>query len=1543
MVTTGMRKQLVLNSHRTRELEIDSYQNSKLKLFGIITSMMTKDLDEKVRAHISNLRSSPTTLATNSPTDTAVAATHDPSECPLFLWNCILVVLTTKTSGNLRIDQDNVAYNFCTLRQRHLESINDFLLRVDNIVNTYKILGLEPPSKEMQAMRFIQGLEHARFSSLQTHLANELNMPHGRDLYPADLDSAAGQASKWLIAGSKGPQDVHTSFAFIKDKPAKKKAPPPTPSYCSPTNNIQIKCIYCHHIGHTVLECNKLKASQASATSRPPIHTSAPKSDFNKHAKGKAPPPRKSTAMLTNHRNEDDDEDSEDNFMMSHVHIAQPCSTIMATGGASTLRRNQLLLDTGANTSVVHNSRLLTAIRSTRTVRFDGLAGVLPISQIGDLDQLCSAYYSPEAVANIISFSQLRENGHVITYNSGQGLTSDSFTVSTPHRTYVFSMRHNGLYVCDLDNHQTAAITTITENESKFTKREVLQARLARDFSRRMGHPPDSKLIRALQLGALHGCQISPSDITRATTIYGPSVAALRGRTTAQRPLPFPSQVPRDRAVAPQSMFVDLFKAQSLDFLITYVRPLNHLLVTAVSKTDLQTLRRTLRNHLGTYGQRRITVEHIYSDNEKGITAMASDFAGAGITLHQSGPGMHVHTIERQIRMVKEGVRTGLAALPYSCCDLLFKFLVGFTVTRANMFPNTTSMDTLSPFQILYNRPVNVTRDAHLEFGALYEVTSRTGDNTMAPRTISALGLAQTPNGTGTCQFLNIGSWTIFSANHFKQVPMTSEIISILNSYAVKDKRPPTATPLFSYRGLPLIDVPIDDVDAPLPVYPYVRTKVPTHEDHPYVRTEVPTHEDHPYVRTDVPTHDDHPYVRTEVPTHDDPSNYVRQTPSAPTPFIPPRPILDSHVDMPLSGAPIRADSLSTPNYANVTRGEPDTGTHPIEPTLDQEADDPDTPDLVEEEEDTPLLKTPPTAQPYSHPQRDRRPPDRLNLTLLSSFHVTSNKALKENRAEAEPAILLELRNLLNKKAFHGIHISSLTDLQRRGIINSTMNITQKFTPSSDGQGRVKDKLKARLVGGGNRQDRTSYSREEISSPTVSTTSILLLSQLAAAEKRDVISLDIGCAYLNASMPKSNPDKAVFMRIAPEIATFLIMLDPTMQPFLMKNGCITVEIDQALYGCIESAVLWYQELSSMLKKQGYEPNALDPCVFNSTRTYGQVTVAVYVDDLLITGNDPIAMESLIDALRDRYKDLKIVRGKIHNYLGMVLNFTRPTYVTVSQEGMTLDIIRGKPLDAVTPHTPGAKKTPSKTPAPAYLFDTSQDTPFLPTSGKAVFHRTAAQILFLGTHSRPDIILANSFHTKRVLSPTLEDSAKLVRTLSYLESTADLALTLQCHLPPRVYTFIDAAHGVHPDKKGHTGVCATMGTGMFYAKSTAQKINTTSSCQSELVALAKGLQQSIWTRSFLIAQGYPKMPISVYQDNTSTIKLVENGRSTSELSRHISIGYFWIHDLIKRGVITVEYCPTEDMVADYFTKPLQGSLFIKLRNLVMGETETINKK
>ena len=72
-----------------------------------------------------------------------------------------------------------------------------------------------------------------------------------------------------------------------------------------------------------------------------------------------------------------------------------------------------------------------------------------------------------------------------------------------------------------------------------------------------------------------------------------------------------------------------------------------------------------------------------------------------------------------------------------------------------------------------------------------------------------------------------------------------------------------------------------------------------------------------------------------------------------------------------------------------------------------------------------------------------------------------------------------------------------------------------------------------------------------------------------------------------------------------------------------------------------------------------------------------------------------------------------------------------------------------------------------------------------------------------------------------------------------------------------------------------------------------------------------------------------------QDNQSTIKLLKNGRTfAGKQSQHIAIRYFWIVDRLKKEQVEIEYCPTGIMLGDFFTKPLQGSLFKKMQDVVM---------
>ena len=150
------------------------------------------------------------------------------------------------------------------------------------------------------------------------------------------------------------------------------------------------------------------------------------------------------------------------------------------------------------------------------------------------------------------------------------------------------------------------------------------------------------------------------------------------------------------------------------------------------------------------------------------------------------------------------------------------------------------------------------------------------------------------------------------------------------------------------------------------------------------------------------------------------------------------------------------------------------------------------------------------------------------------------------------------------------------------------------------------------------------------------------------------------------------------------------------------------------------------------------------------------------------------------------------------------------------------------------------------------------------------------------------------------------------------------------------SFVDVSFAVHKDMRSHTGGGISFGRGVLLGRSTKQKLNTTSSTESEIVEAADYLPNTVWLMKCLEHQGYKVKSSILYQDNQSAIRLEKNAqRSSSRRTRHLDIKYFWVRDRLRSEGIEVIYCPTESMVADYFTKPLQGAIFKKLRDIVMG--------
>jgi hypothetical protein len=190
--------------------------------------------------------------------------------------------------------------------------------------------------------------------------------------------------------------------------------------------------------------------------------------------------------------------------------------------------------------------------------------------------------------------------------------------------------------------------------------------------------------------------------------------------------------------------------------------------------------------------------------------------------------------------------------------------------------------------------------------------------------------------------------------------------------------------------------------------------------------------------------------------------------------------------------------------------------------------------------------------------------------------------------------------------------------------------------------------------------------------------------------------------------------------------------------------------------------------------------------------------------------------------------------------------------------------------------------------------------------------------------------------RRVSKSDNDDWMKLKRILCFLNNTVNDVRVIGAESLTEILTCIDAAYAVHDNMRSHMGGLISLGTGLVHGKSSMEKINTKSSTEAEVVGLAEYLPYNIWFLHFMRAQGYDIRSNTIYQDNKSAILMKKNGRnSCTGNSRHIDVRYFWIKDKIDQGEVKVKYLPTHLMLADFFTKPLVGNLFHKMREYVMG--------
>ena len=266
---------------------------------------------------------------------------------------------------------------------------------------------------------------------------------------------------------------------------------------------------------------------------------------------------------------------------------------------------------------------------------------------------------------------------------------------------------------------------------------------------------------------------------------------------------------------------------------------------------------------------------------------------------------------------------------------------------------------------------------------------------------------------------------------------------------------------------------------------------------------------------------------------------------------------------------------------------------------------------------------------------------------------ISVKRALRERGAEATAVIEKELQQMLNLKVWHGVHVRTLSQPQRSAIIRSTMFLRDKFTASG-----AWEKFKARLVARGDGQDKTLY--DDISSPTAATISVLSIAAIAANEGRQVMVLDVGGAFLECDI--SPTGVVVHMALDKTMTAILVKLDPTFQQYVRLDGTSVVQLDKALYGTVEAARLWYDNITRTLQAYGFVQNPYDRCVFNRSGTDGkQLTVVFHVDDLLVTSEYAGDLDEFEAYMKRTYNIITSKRGPKIDYLAMTMDFTRRSH------------------------------------------------------------------------------------------------------------------------------------------------------------------------------------------------------------------------------------------------------------------------------------------
>uniref|UniRef100_A0A2N9HKD0 Uncharacterized protein n=1 Tax=Fagus sylvatica TaxID=28930 RepID=A0A2N9HKD0_FAGSY len=354
------------------------------------------------------------------------------------------------------------------------------------------------------------------------------------------------------------------------------------------------------------------------------------------------------------------------------------------------------------------------------------------------------------------------------------------------------------------------------------------------------------------------------------------------------------------------------------------------------------------------------------------------------------------------------------------------------------------------------------------------------------------------------------------------------------------------------------------------------------------------------------------------------------------------------------------------------------------------------------------------------------------------------------------------------------------------------------------------------------------------------------------------------------------------------------------------------QLKKALYGLKQAPRAWFQRFSSFLLQLGFYCSRADTSLFVFHKHSDMIYLLLYVDDIILTGNNPSLLEKFTCRLNSEFttKDL----GSLSYFLGLEATPTT-NGLFISQLKYAHDIlIRAQLLDSKPVHTPMVVSQ-----------HLSADSPLF--SDPTLYRSLVGALQYL-TITRPDIAHAVNSISQFLHSPTDHHYLAVKRMLRYVKGTLHFGLTFHPSIAPgALVAYSDADWAGCPDTRRSTsGYSIYLGDNLVSWSAKKQPTISRSSCEFEYRALALTAAEILWLthllRDLRVSHSQPPLLLC---DNKSAIFLSSNPVSHKR-AKHVELDYHFLRELVLTGKLRTQYVPSHLQVADIFTKSVSRPLF-----------------